>query len=181
MTNIIVALPRLEDAKNIKNVLVRNGFHVVGVCITGAQALQLADGLNDGIVVSSYKLKDMIYAQLQGLLPPDFELLLLASEHLLAECRGSGTMCLPMPLKVQDLVGTLDMMARNVEQRRRRRREKPKARRPEEEALIKEAKKLLMERNHMTEEEAHRYLQKCSMDSGTNMVETAQMVLVMKG
>ena len=29
----------------------------------------------------------------------------------------------------------------------------------------------------MTEEEAHRYLQKCSMDSGNNMLETAQMVL----
>ena len=48
----------------------------------------------------------------------------------------------------------------------------------EEEAIIKEAKALLMERNRMTEEEAHRYIQKCSMDSGTNMVEMAKMVLV---
>ena len=30
-----------------------------------------------------------------------------------------------------------------------------------------------MERNQMTEEEAHHYIQKISMDSGTNMVETA--------
>ena len=44
---------------------------------------------------------------------------------------------------------------------------------------IKDAKELLMARNHMTEEEAHRYLQKTSMDSGTNLVETAQMVLSM--
>ena len=29
----------------------------------------------------------------------------------------------------------------------------------------------------MSEEEAHRYIQKCSMDSGTNMLETAQMVI----
>lgn len=36
-----------------------------------------------------------------------------------------------------------------------------------------------MERNHLTENEAHRYLQKCSMDSGTNLVETAQMVLTL--
>lgn len=34
-----------------------------------------------------------------------------------------------------------------------------------------------MARNNMTEEEAHRYLQKCSMDSGNNIVETAEMVL----
>ena len=36
-----------------------------------------------------------------------------------------------------------------------------------------------MERNHMTEEEAHRYLLKTSMDSGTNLVETAQMLLTL--
>lgn len=34
-----------------------------------------------------------------------------------------------------------------------------------------------MARNNMSEGEAHRYLQKHSMDSGTNMVETAEMVL----
>ena len=50
-----------------------------------------------------------------------------------------------------------------------------------QEAVIKEAKELLMARNHMTEEEAHRYLQRCSMDSGTNVVETAQMVLSLMG
>ena len=39
MTNIIVALPRQEDAKGIKNVLVRAGFRVAGVCTTGAQVM----------------------------------------------------------------------------------------------------------------------------------------------
>ena len=35
----------------------------------------------------------------------------------------------------------------------------------------------MMESNNMTETEAHRYLQKCCMDSGTNLAETAQMVM----
>ena len=43
--------------------------------------------------------------------------------------------------------------------------------------LINEAKALLMDRNNRTESEAHRYIQKCSMDSGTNLVETAQMII----
>ena len=34
-----------------------------------------------------------------------------------------------------------------------------------------------MKQKGMTEEEAHRYLQKRSMDNGTNMVETSYMVL----
>ena len=179
MTNIIVALPKLEDAKGIKNVLVRNGFPVAGVCTTGAQAISQADGLNDGIVICSYKLADMVYSELQECLPPGFEMLLMASDHLLSLCDGSGVVCLSMPLKVHDLVSTVAMLSEGIVRRRRKARLKPRVRSAEEEVSIKEAKELLMDRNHMTEEEAHRYLQKCSMDSGTNLVETALMVLSM--
>ena len=52
-------------------------------------------------------------------------------------------------------------------------------RRESERKVIEEAKALLMERNHMTEDEAHRYLQKTSMDSGNTLVETAQMVFAL--
>lgn len=179
MTNIIVVLPKLEDAKNVKNVLVRGGFHVTGVCTTGAQALSQADGLNDGIVICSYKMADMQYAQLHECLPPGFEMLLMASQHLISECYGNDIVCLSMPLKVNDLMNTVSMMVEGIERRRRKRREQPRSRKPEEEALIREAKELLMVRNHMTEDEAHRYLQKCSMDSGNSLVETSQMVLTM--
>lgn len=180
MTNVIVVLPKLEDAKKIRNILVRGGFQVTGVCTTGAQVVSQTDELYDGIVICSYKLTDMVYSELQELLPPGFELLLIASNNLLCECGGSGIVCLSMPLKVNELISTVGMMAEGIERRRRRARLKPRTRNAEEEAAILEAKRLLMERNHMTEEEAHRYLQKCSMDSGTNMVETALMVLAMK-
>lgn len=179
MTNIIVVLPKLEDAKGIKNVLVRNGFQVVGVCTTGAQAISHADGLHDGIVICSYKLMDMVYSQLRECLPPGFEMLLLASAHLLSQCEGSGIMCLSMPLRVHDLVSTVGMLSEGIQRRRRKARNMPRIRSEAEEAAIREAKELLMGRNHMTEEEAHRYLQKCSMDSGTNLAETAMMVLAM--
>lgn len=179
MTNIIVVLPKLEDAKGIKNVLVRNGFRVAGICTTGAQAISQADGLQDGIIICSYKLLDMLYSELHEYLPAGFEMLLMASQHLINECYGNDIVCLSMPLKVNDLINTVSMMTEEIERRKRRNKLKPKVRSAEEEASIREAKELLMARNHMTEEEAHRYLQKSSMDSGTNLVETAQMVLSM--
>lgn len=182
MTNIIVVLPKIEDAKSIKNVLVRNGLTVTGVCTTGAQAISQADGLNDGIVVCSYKMMDMVYSELHDCLPPGFEMLLMASQRLINECYGNDIVCLSMPLKVGDLINTVNMMVEGMERRRRKMKSKPKVRNSEEAAAIREAKEVLMVRNHMTEDEAHRYLQKCSMDSGTNMAETAQMVLsMMKG
>mgnify|MGYP003468771933 CR=1 FL=1 len=68
---------------------------------------------------------------------------------------------------------------RSAARRRKKERAKPKVRSAEEQHIIDRAKSLLIERNHMTESEAHRYMQKCSMDSGTNLVETAQMVLTL--
>ncbi len=180
MTGVIVVLPKIDDARNMKNLLVRNGITVTGACTTGAQAIALADGLNDGIIICGYKLTDMIYSQLHDYLPFGFEMLLMASQHII-----SGGMvereiiCVSMPIKVHDLVNTVDMMIQSIERRKRRLKSRPKERSAEEVRLIKNAKELLMNRNHMTEEEAHRYIQKCSMDSGTNMAETAQMVLTM--
>lgn len=181
MTSIIIVLPRLDDGKNIKNLLVRNGYQVSAVCGSGAQAISTAENYDDGIIICGYRLVDMMYSELHEYLPPGFEMLLMASNQFLSECSGNDIMCLSMPLKLHDLINTIDMMSNSIENKRRKRKAKPRTRKPEEVALINEAKALLMSRNNMSEEEAHRYMQKCSMDSSTNLVETAQMVLaVMK-
>lgn len=179
MTNIIVVLSKPEDGRSIRNLLMKNGFQVNGVCTTGSQVLSKLDELSDGLVICGYRMPDMMYSELHACLPKGFEMLLLASRDVLHECEGNNMMCLAMPLKVFDLINTVDMMCQTIERRRRKAGQKPRVRSGEEEALIAEAKTVLMNRNHMSEEEAHRYLQKCSMDSGTNLVETAQMVLAM--
>lgn len=179
MTNIIVAFPKLEDAKNIKNLLVRNGFPVAAVCTTGSQAISQADNLVRGIILCSYRLPDMIYTELHDCLSTEFEMLLMASQNILVGCMDNDIVCLAMPLKVFDLVNTMDMMIQTAERRRKRQKTIPRIRSEEEETLLTEAKRVLMNRNNMTEEEAHRYIQKCSMDSSTSLVETAQMVLTM--
>ncbi|WP_343246779.1 ANTAR domain-containing protein [Diplocloster hominis] len=177
MTSIIVVFPKPEDAKNIRNLLVRHGFDVAAVCTAGSQAIQYAEALNDGIVICGYRAADMMYTDLHDFLPPHFEMLLVASQHLWSECVNNDIVCVAMPVKVHDLVSTVEMMVHTIAGRRRKNRQKRKERSESEKEMIRQAKALLMERNNMTEEEAHRYLQKCSMDSGTNLVETAGMVM----
>jgi len=177
VTNVIVAFSKPEDAKSIKNILMRNGFSVVAVCTSGAQALNCMDGLNGGILVSGYRFEDMLYRELRECLPAGFEMLLVASPARFSGGLPGDLVYLPMPLKVHDLINTLEMMTQAQTKRKKKDRQKPRERDEEERQLITRAKELLMERNNMTETEAHRYIQKCSMDSGTNMVETAQMVM----
>ena len=182
MSKIIVVFPKKDTATNIRNILVRNGLAVTGIGTTGAQAIQSAETLDEGIVICGYKMLDMMYTELREYLPDTFEMLVIASPDKWGDGIVNGVVGLTMPLKVQDLLSTLNMMLQAIERRRKKRNAKPKARSEKEQALLREAKVLLMNRNNMTEDEAHHYLQKCSVDSGTNMVETAQMVLsVMSG
>ena len=104
-------------------------------------------------------------------------MLVVSSPDFLGGIDREKIVCLSTPLKVNELVSTVGMMYHNLERTRRKRRQKPRFRDEEDREAIRQAKEVLMARNRMTEEEAHRYLQKCSMDSGNNMAETAGMVL----
>ena len=78
MVGIIVVFPNRDNAANIRNLLARQGMAVTGACTTGAQAMNYADTVDEGIVVCGYKLKDMLYSELREYLPADFEMLLIA-------------------------------------------------------------------------------------------------------
>lgn len=173
MSNVVVVFPKPEDAKSIRNLLVRNGIQVAGVCTTGSQALSYIDGLASGIVVCGYRFRDMLYTELKSQMGSGFDMLLLASQRVLAEKGPDGVMAVGMPLKVHELIDTINMMEGAL----RKSGKKSRQRSSREKAVIEKAKRLLMERNHMSEEEAHRYVQKCSMDNGYSMVETAEMII----
>ena len=177
-SSIVIALPKIEDAKKIRSILCRYGFSVTSVCNTGAAALAGMSGMDAGILICGYKLMDMHYRDLLDSKPDYFELLLLGSQRVIEEAPNS-IITVEMPLRVSDLVNTVDMMVTQLERKLKKLRNKPKQRSQKEQNDILNAKLLLMERNHLSEEEAYRYIQKSSMDSGTNMVETAQMILML--
>ncbi len=180
MADIIIAFPKPEDGKKLQKLINRNGYEVNAICDNGADVLSLVNRLDGGIIISGYRFNDMYYSQLQELLPDNFEMLLLASAAKLSEVEP-GTVTLAMPLKMSELLETLEMMLSTYERKRKKLKKKPKERTQKEKDTIVKAKNLLMERNNMTEDEAHRYIQKISMDSATNMVETAEMILELNG
>ncbi|MCI5759072.1 ANTAR domain-containing response regulator [Bilifractor sp. LCP19S3_H10] len=178
MRSIIVAYSKLEDAKKIRAILVRHGLNVNGVCTTVDRAISLAGTLYGGVVICGYRLADGIYLDLAEGIPDSFQILLVTSpRNVDDEVLPANTVYLPTPLKVHELLQTLSPMLGEVPQRRKK--DKPVPRNEEDQKKIDQAKEILMARNHMTEPEAHRYLQKCAMDSGTKIVETAEMVILL--
>ena len=178
MSSIIIVLPKLEDAKHIKDILARRGLTAAALCTTASMALSQVHQLDSGVVICSYRIRDMHYTQLAEYLPDYFDMLLLAPTSEL-ESAPHDMVTLTYPIRPNDLASTVEMMLTQLDRRLKKRKSQPKKRTEQEQNYINNAKWLLMERNHMTEQEAFRYIQKSSMDSGTNMVETAQMILLL--
>ena len=181
--NIIVVFPKIENARNVRRVLVKSGYSVDAACSTGAHALEAAGSLDGGIVICAYQLADMMYSELYEYLAPRFEMLLVGSADQVSEREHTDIVGLAIPFKVYELLQTVEMMTCRLARKKKKEKaqKKPAERSPGERRIIGEAKALLMERNHLSEEEAHSYLQKHSMENGTGLVETAQMVLSILG
>ena len=110
MADIIIAFPKLDDAKNLRKLLIRNGYDVNMVCSSGAQVIDGVNRLDGGIVISGYRFSDMYYREINEYLPKGFQMLLLATPGKLAECDVRSLVSLAMPFKMQDLLNRLGMM-----------------------------------------------------------------------
>ena len=177
MGSVIIAIPNLDNAEKIAEVLRRRGFSPNAMCTLGSEVLRNAGQSDFGVVICTRRLKDMSATELFEYLPEYFNVLLLSSEDMDFKTRD-GVMRLSSPFKASDLVNTVDLMISTLESRIKRNRKRPQ-RSPEEQKTIDDAKHLLMDRNDMTEPEAFRFIQKTSMDTGRTMVESAEMILML--
>lgn len=180
MANIIVAFPKLEDAKFIRSLLQKNGFMVQGAVNRASAVIALANELESGVVICGNRFMDMGHRELLEFLPSGFQMLLVASRQALAQNQGENLVSLAMPVKSQELLSTVDMLLGHTKHRAKPKKNQTSERTEAQKKLLQEAKRMLMERNNLTEEEAHRYIQKTSMDTGRSAVETAQMLLSMR-
>ena len=101
MSIIIVALPKIEDAKRIRRILTDHGFENIVSCNTASAALIEANRHQRGLVISSYKLPDMHYSQLAQCIPDYFEMLLIGSATTVSAA-GSGIMAITTPVKIYE-------------------------------------------------------------------------------
>lgn len=177
MNKIIVAFPKMEIAQNIRRVLAQSGYQVVATCTTGAAILSHIEELESGIIVCGNRFVDMMYTEIYEYLPENFQMLLIASASVVMEREVSNLVCVSMPLKIHELLETIEMMDCSITRYKKRRRNRPKVRSAEDTQIIEKAKSILINRNGFSEDEAHKYIQKKSMDNGTGLVEVSQMII----
>lgn len=148
-SSIVIALPKIEDAKKIRTILNRHGLTVASVCSSVSNALASISELDSGVLICGYKLTDAYYKDALDNLPQYFEMLLLASQRIIDEAPNSVS-AVQMPMKASVLIDTVNDMLYHLERRIKKEKKKPKPRSEKEQNYISNAKRLLMENRHLS-------------------------------
>ncbi len=186
MRSVMLVFASPDTASKVKSVLVGAGLPVAEICQSGAVALQQAMlRPSGGVVIVPPRLKDMSVPELLNLLPDTYDLLVLQSNGQRADYDAlPGMTLLTMPLSESALVETVASLlaTRTPGKDSKVMGKSPDApaasrRSLEEQQLLLRAKEKLIARRRFTEDQAHRYLQRQSMVTGTRIVEIARQVL----
>ena len=174
MEKVIVAFESEKSCVRISELLEASGTASCLVCRSGAEVKRLVGKQRIFTIVCGFKLSDGVSQSLYEDLPDTCSMLMVAPQNQLELCENEDIFKLAAPVSKGDLLSSVRMLLRfghRLEKFTRPQRS------TEEQELIRQAKELLMESRDMTEEQAHRFLQKRSMDNGLKMVQTARMVL----
>lgn len=179
MGDIVIAMPKHEDANRIRDVIKRSGlWEEIIICTSGAETLRVVENQDVSLVICMKSLGDMRYEELANYISSRVNILLLTKDAALAPF-SSSIIKLLIPFRPSDLIASVKtLLPSSYYERKKKPKSKPQ-RSAEEQEIIDRAKSILMERNFMTEPEAFRYIQKNSMDAGRTLVESAQMIITM--
>ena len=140
---------------------------------SGGEVKRLVAKQHIGTIVCGYKLRDGSAEDLFYDLPPASTMVVIARQDML-DMLSDDIFKLAAPVSKGDLCASVNMVLQVGHRLEKALRPK---RNEEENEVVSKAKRHLMERDGLSEEEAHRYIQKKSMDSGARMVQTAIQVL----
>ncbi|MCI8423068.1 MAG: ANTAR domain-containing protein [Lawsonibacter sp.] len=174
MDTVIVAFENAALNRQFSDLLERTETARCLTCRSGDQVRRLVSKQTVYCAVCSPRLPDGPAEWLFQDLPPTCSLLLVGPQHTLDACASQDVFKLTTPLRREEAVSTVRLLLQFGHRMERIIRPR---RTPLEQELVDRAKQLLMDRDGLTEEEAHRVLQKRSMDAGARLSQTARQLL----
>ena len=165
MDRVVLAFSKDETANKIKMMLDGSGYDVYTVCHSKAELLRTVADMDEVLIIMGYKLPDGTVDDVYDDLMEGQKLMSIVKAERQSSIYNQDIFVVTLPLNRQLLINSVE---------RRKHRAK---RTPEEEKIIRDAKAYLMEIHRMSEEQAHRFIQKRSMDTGAKFIDTARMIL----
>ena len=174
MIRTVVAITNEQLRTSVADILKRNGISVRAQVRTGLEAIRQIRKMDGGVVICGALLPDMTADGLANELKDYAYVLALGRRENLNYLENEDLFKVPLPVKADELSGTVRILIQLDE---RRVHTHVPERTEEDKDLIRQAKEFLMAHHSMTEEQAHRFLQKRSMETSTPMVEVARLII----
>ena len=170
MAKIVVAFRDRSAGETIASMLKESGYEVIRICTSADEVRRAFQLIQDGILISGYRLTDRTLDQVLLDLDEGIEVLCIAKPEQFLQMDSQRIFRLSPPVKRSILSAWADMLIqlhyRNVPRRKE-----------EDKDLILRAKQKLMREQKISEQEAHRYLQQQSMRIGLKMTQVAKHLL----
>ncbi len=170
MTKFVVAFRDRETSENIASILRDGGFEVIRICVSGDEVKRAFRTIQDGILISGYRLSDQLLDRLAEDLNEHVEILGLVRPEQMKQVSSSRLFLQKLPAQRSELIMWADMLEQLHYQKLPRRKTNDKE-------LINRAKKKVMSERNMSESDAHRYLQQMSMRLGLRISEVAEKIV----
>jgi AmiR/NasT family two-component response regulator len=184
VVRVVIAEDEALIRLDLREMLVEEGFDVVGEAADGEQAVALATELRPDLVICDVKMPKMdgiaAAAQIAGTrLAPVVMLTAFSQRDLIEKARDAGAMAyLVKPFEKRDLLPAIEMATSRFAEIKALEAEVTGLRdRLEARKLIERAKGSLMSAHGMSEPEAFRWIQRAAMDNRTSMRAVADLVL----
>lgn len=181
---VVIAEDEALIRMDLAEMLVEEGYDVVGQAADGAEAVRLAEELRPDLVVLDVKMPvlDGISAAeriTEARLAPVLVLTAFSQRDLVERARDAGAMAYVVkPFQASDLVPAIEMaVVRYAERVALENEVADLTDRLETRKLVDRAKSVLQTEHGMTEAQAFRWIQKASMDRRLSMRAVAEAVL----
>ena len=154
MNRLIVAFSSDTAAHRICAWLAQSGFPARTVCRTGAEVVRAVRYMGGGSVICAARLPDYTADRLYDDLDGQADLLVIGKPEQLSDCEN--------PAEALTQAQQARAPAKPSQQ---------------DQEIIRHAKALLQSARGMAEPEAHRYLQRRSMEAHRKMADTARLII----
>ena len=171
MERIVLGFAKDETAGKMLRMLSGTGYEIAANCHSKADLIRAVRNTGADIAIMGFKLYDATVNDVFEDLPNGVKLaaMVKAEQQQFISC--GDIFIIPLPVNRVGLVSGLDVLTQDLKRHRRPKRSE------EDKKVIDKAKRILMEKHMMSEEQAHRFIQKRSMDTASKAVDTAKFIL----
>ncbi len=184
-TRVIIADDEAIQRMDLKDILTKQGYLVVGEAGDGLSAINLARELRPDLVVMDIRMPDLdgiaaAETLTQEKIAPVLLLTAYSDQPLVDRAREAGVVnYIVKPLRESQVSPAIEMaLARYSEFRAMEEKARTLSDQLETRKIVERAKGLLMEKQGLSEQEAFRKIQKASMNNRKSMREVAEAILL---